>query len=90
MPHVVKPEPTPNPNAVRFTFEEQVFGAASRSYRSPGDARGVAWAETLLAIPGVVSLFAVGNFVTVTKDRGTPWEAITPHVVEALAEVDLS
>lgn len=86
MPRVVTPEPTPNPNALRFALGEQAVGTASRSFPSAEAAAAVPWARRLFEIPGVVGLFAVNDFVTVTKDSQAAWEAIVPHVVAALQD----
>ena len=88
MPRTVTPEPTPNPNATRFSLGEDVLGAASRSFADREAAAGTPWAEKLFEISGVVSLFAVKDFVTVTKEPHTGWEAIVPHVVETLETAD--
>lgn len=84
MPRTVTPEPTPNPNATRFSLGEDALGGASRSFADPAAAAGTPWAEKLFEIGGVVSLFGVKDFVTVTKEAHTGWEAIVPHVIEVL------
>ena len=88
MPHAVTPQPTPNPNALRFQFESAVLGPKSRSFATADDANGTPWAESLFAIPGVVSLFGVNDFLTVTKDRDATWPAITPHVLDVLRNAE--
>jgi hypothetical protein len=80
----VTPEPTPNPNATRFSLGEDALGGASISFANAEAAAGTPWAEQLFEIAGVVSLFGVKDFVTVTKEPHTGWEAIVPHVVEVL------
>ena len=88
MPHAVTPVPTPNPNAWRFTFAEPALGPTSRSYPDAASAKGVAWAEKLFEIPGVVSLFGVNDFLTVTKTKEATWEAVAPPVLDVLREAD--
>ena len=88
MPHTVTPQPTPNPNALRFQLDSPALGAKSRSFANPDDANGVEWAERLFAIPGVVSLFGVNDFLTVTKERDAEWPAITPHVLDVLRNAE--
>ena len=86
MPRAITPEPTPNPNALRFSLGESLLGESSLSFAGAEDAAGTAWAEALFSIPGVESLFGVGNFVTVTKTTTAKWEAIVPHVVSVLQD----
>jgi hypothetical protein len=90
MPRTVTPQPTPNPNAIRFAVGGNAFGDRSRSFSSPAAAAGTAWAVRLFGLPGVVGLFAVKDFVTITKSPAGDWHAIVPRAVEILATSDLS
>lgn len=89
MSHVVTPQPTPNPNAMRFQFEAGVFGSTSHAISEANAAAGKAWAVALFKVPGVHSLFAVNDFVTVTKANDAEWAAITPHVLDILRDAEL-
>jgi hypothetical protein len=88
MPHAVTPVPTPNPNAIRFTFAEPTLGTRSRTFPNADAARGVPWAERIFGVPGVVSLFGVNDFLTVTKTNDATWEAVVPHVLDILREAE--
>lgn len=88
MTRAVTHTPTPNPNAMRFSLGESAL-SASHSYASADAAASTPWARRLFEIPGVSSLFAVNDFVTVTKDVHAGWEAIIPHVVEVLQSATL-
>ncbi len=81
----VRPEPTPNPNAMRFALSASVLGDRPRSFVTADSARGTAWAERLLAIPGVVSLFGLRDFLTVTKTPAASWGDIVPKASQILA-----
>ena len=85
MPRAVTPTPTPNPNAMRFSLGESAI-ASSHAYAGADAAADTPWARRLFEIPGVLSLFAVNDFVTVTKDVHAGWEAIVPHVIEVLQD----
>ncbi len=76
-------QPTPNPQAYKFTIEGHTFGSPV----TVGDAAAAAGTpfETLFAIPGVASVFATANFVTVMKDPGANWDALVEPAREALA-----
>ena len=82
---IVRPEPTPNPNAIRFALSSPVLGDRPRSFANAAAAAGTPWAERLLAIPGVVGLFGLKDFLTVTKAPGAPWDPIVSKAVEILS-----
>ncbi len=82
----VRPEPTPNPNAVRFSFSAPVLGDKPCSFGTAKAAVGTPWAERLFAIPGVVSLFGMRDFLTITKAATADWNAIVPTAVEVLSK----
>jgi hypothetical protein len=89
MPRTVQPQPTPNPNALRFALGENAIGDKSRSFAAATAAKGVTWAERLFALPGVVSLFGVKDFLTITKAPSADWDSIVPKAVEILSTEDL-
>jgi hypothetical protein len=84
MARVVRPQPTPNPNALRIGLGESVLGDKGRSFASREAAAGVAWAEALLAIPGVESVFGLRDFLTLTKSQDASWNEIVPSAVRVL------
>jgi hypothetical protein len=86
----VQPQATPNPNAMRFAFQADVLGGTSRSFMNAAAASKIQWAAQLFAIPGVVGVFGLRDFLTVTKSSGASWPAIVPKVVEVLRKADLS
>jgi hypothetical protein len=77
----VSTEPTPNPNAMKFTVGEPVGGPAT--FSASGQVDDPTAAE-ILEIEGVVSVFMTADFVTVTKLPHADWEFITPQAVAAL------
>jgi len=70
------PSSTPNPNALRFTLDTPV----------PDNVEQSPFGEAVLAVPGVVSLFGVNDFVTVTRAGDAPWEEIVTAVQAAASE----
>ena len=52
---------------------------------SPEDAAGVPFAEAVFATGGVASIFAVNDFVTVTRRPGSEWGPIVDAVIAAAA-----
>ena len=85
MPLTVRPEPTPNPNAVRFALSAPVLGDRPRSFSSAAAAVGTPWAVRLFAIPGVVSLFGMKDFLTITKAPTAAWDEILDPATTVLS-----
>jgi hypothetical protein len=75
-------DPTPNPNAYKVTVPTP-FCNGSKIISKPEQAQTPV-AKALLAIPGVVSLFFLNDFVTVSKKPELDWESILPKVKQAL------
>jgi hypothetical protein len=85
VPLTVRPEPTPNPNAVRFALSSPVLGEKPRSFANAAAAKGTLWAEKLFGLPGVVSLFGLKDFLTITKASTASWDGIVPKATEILS-----
>ena len=93
---------TPNPNAAKFTLN-RVVAAEGKTYRLPaapgagregsaaqaGDAMDATpeWAKQLLGIAGVTQVFAVNDFISVTKRLEADWDVIGPQVEQVLRRV---
>jgi hypothetical protein len=75
--------PTPNPNSIRVGLGEALFPKPS-TYTSASQAEGNPLVEGLLAIPGVVQVFTLQNFISINKDPGAQWDGIEPKVAEVL------
>jgi hypothetical protein len=74
-------EPTPNPNALKFTVGTPVGG--------PGTyVRGAEPKEEFLAglleLDGVASVFFTADFVTISKTPDSSWDTITPEATAIL------
>ncbi|NJD10774.1 MAG: scaffolding protein [Gemmatimonadetes bacterium] len=81
----VRFQPTPNPNAGKFSVGRAVVeGKASRSWYSAAQAASDPLAAELFAVDGVASLFMVEDFVTVTKRPDAQWPQLAPRVIAAL------
>ncbi|GAB6991697.1 NifU N-terminal domain-containing protein [Paenibacillus pini] len=80
-------QPTPNPNSVKVNASEVIFeGPKSTSLKS-GDATDHPLANALLSIEGVDNIFAIKDFVTVSKEADADWDTILPQVEEAFKKV---
>ena len=75
---------TPNPNAAKFSLNRTV-STQGATYRDPA-ATEPAWAKQLLAIPGVTQVFAIRNFISVSKRADAEWGVIGPQVERVLRQ----
>ncbi len=80
----VTAQPTPNPNAMKFSVNRQLTEGSSRTYGSPAEAAGDALAAALFAVPGVKTVFILNDFVTVTKLPDAVWGDLAPAAEAAL------
>jgi hypothetical protein len=81
----VRFQPTPNPNAGKFTLDRRVIeGKASRSYYNAAQAASDPMGAALFELDGVTSLFMVDDFVTVTKAPTVEWSDLTPQVIATI------
>ena len=75
---------TPNPNALKLTLSRPVV-PSGKTYRDAATA-DAPWAKALLAIPGVVGVYGVNNFISVQKTPEADWEAMIPQMESALQQ----
>jgi NFU1 iron-sulfur cluster scaffold homolog, mitochondrial len=81
----VRFQPTPNPNAGKFVVGRTIVeGKASRSFYNAEQAASDPVAAALFELDGVVSIFMVEDFVTVTKQPSADWSDLIPQVSETL------
>jgi hypothetical protein len=80
---MVSIDPTPNPNALKFTVGSPVGGPATFvAGRDTDDPMAAA----LLALPGVSSIFMTADFVTVSKTPDGDWEDIIEPAKTIIAD----
>lgn len=77
-------QPTPNVNALKFVVNRKLTEGRSQTFRSAEEAAAHALAGRLFAIPGVVQVFVLNDFVTVTRDPSAAWDAIAGAVDAAI------
>lgn len=79
-------QPTPNPNALKFTLSVKVLAQGSKSYTSKEAAAESPLASRIFELPGVTSVFMLGNFVTVNKTDAASWSDLAPEIAAILQE----
>jgi hypothetical protein len=82
----IHPQPTPNPNAMKFNLSRPMPGEGSRTFDRPEQAADNPLAQALLGIDGVTSVFMLRDFITLSKDPEADWEVIVPKAVEAMQQ----
>jgi len=69
-------QPTPNGNALKFVLNRRLTEGKSQTFRPPTEAGTSPLAAALLAVPGVVQVFFLNDFITVTRDPAASWEVL--------------
>ena len=77
---------TPNPAARKFTLDRQIIKNGSKQFNSPEEAKGDLLAEKLFDLNGVVSVFYLSDFITVTKDTDEGWRLTEEDVKKIIKE----
>lgn len=75
---------TPNPDALKFTLDEELLREGSRSFTSQKAAEMDPLASALFGLEGVTSVFYMMNFVTVNKKGDLDWEPLEKGILEVL------
>ncbi len=79
---VLRVEPTPNPNAVKFILDGMV--GETEEYKTAADAKGHGLAESLFGIDGVETVFLNQNYVTISMSPQADWHAVHGKAHEAI------
>ncbi len=80
----VWPSETPNPAAWKFTASVRIVERGTVVANSAEEAARHPLTAALWDLAGVSGVFAVHDFVTVTRDADTTWDDLAPRVVAAL------
>jgi hypothetical protein len=83
---VIDVQSTPNPNALKFILSAEI-APQTTSFFNAEQAEGHPIASRIFAIPGVVSVLLLGDFITVNKRPDARWPAIRKKVEAVLRSV---
>jgi hypothetical protein len=83
-PLTISVQPTPNVNALKFVLDRRLTEGKSRTFRSVDEAAGEPLAQALLGVPGVVQVFFLNDFITVTRAPDISWEQLADQVEETI------
>jgi hypothetical protein len=82
----VRPEATPNPNAIKFTLDRPSTSGKAQTFRAGSDPAESPLGARIFALDGVTNVFMTANFVSVTKEDDIAWDALAPLVVAELED----
>ncbi|HLR64225.1 MAG TPA: NifU N-terminal domain-containing protein [Pseudogracilibacillus sp.] len=77
----VRPEGTPNPNAVKFTTDKLIFEGTDSISVLPGDVSEHEILNDLMKIEGVDNVFGYQNFITVSKFFDVEWDDLLDPIM---------
>jgi hypothetical protein len=80
----VVPEPTPNPNAVKFTLDRPATEGRSQTFRAGSEPGDSPLGARIFALDGVTNVFMTANFVSVTKEDDADWGELVPMVMDEI------
>ena len=84
--HVLRVQPTPNPNAFQFVINAPIINSATKTFSNADEAKGDSLAEALFQIYGVENIYLKESFVTITKSETVGWHTIFEKVGETIEE----
>ena len=77
---VARTRETPNPSALQFVLNSQILDHGNLNYTSKDDCKGDKLSEALFNMNGVINVFVMENFVTVTKEESADWNPLKDQV----------
>ncbi len=80
----VEAQETPNPNAMKFVLSVKVAETGSFSFNATDTDIEHPIAAAVVALEGVVSIFGVNDFVTISKSDDAEWRTLLPIIVDAI------
>lgn len=79
--------PTPNPNSLKFTADAGPFiESGMESFSSVEEAGAHPLGLRLFRHPGVINVFILPDFLTVTKDNTVSWDELLPGIEATLRD----
>lgn len=77
----VRPENTPNPNAIKFTTDKMIFEGNDSVSVMPGEESEHDILNELMQLEGVDNVFGYQHFITVNKLFGVEWDDIMNQIL---------
>lgn len=80
----VRTETTPNPQALKFVTDKNMFEGTNSISVKPGETSEHSIMNDLMTLDGVNNVFGYQNFITINKDFDALWDTVTPKVIEVI------
>ena len=84
--HVLRVQPTPNPNAFQFVINAPIISTGTKTFTNADEAKGDPLAEALFQIYGVENIYLKESFVTSTKSETVGWHTVFEKIGETIEE----
>ena len=84
--HVLRVQPTPNPNAFQFVINAPIISTGTKTFSNADEAKGDSLAEALFQIYGVENIYLKESFVTITKSETVGWHTFFEKIGETIEE----
>ena len=82
---VIDVEETPNPDALKFVLDGTLLSSGVRQFDGPEAGKTDPLASALFSLPGVESVFYMGQFVTVSKKSNIKWSELQPKINQQIS-----
>lgn len=73
-------EPTPSPNTMKLHLDESLTPGIRRTYTPESRRSAPSWAQDMLGIPGVTSIYHAADFAALERKGSADWAAILREV----------
>jgi hypothetical protein len=73
-------EPTPSPNTMKLHLDESLEAGIRRTYTPESRRSAPSWAQDMLEIPGVTSIYHAADFAALERKGSADWAAILREV----------
>ena len=81
---VVRTRETPNPNALQFVINAVILDNGNISFANKEEAKDDKMAAALFEKPGIINVYVMENFITVTKDDKISWIPLKDRVWKSI------
>ncbi len=81
---VVRTRETPNPNALQFVINSVILDNGNISFGNKEEAKDDKMAAALFEKPGIINVYVMENFITVTKDDKASWIPLKDRVWKSI------